>query len=225
MANLPSAPSDKRAAVDAFLEKIRTPAAIAPGTRGRLIFALDATQSRQPTWDRACQLQAEMFEAAAATAGLDIQLVYYRGLRECSASRWVSDARTLAALMEKIDCRGGYTQIGRVLAHARAENARQKVSALAFIGDAMEETPDDLYAAARELGFPVFMFQELDDPGAAKVFQGIAWRTKGAYCRFNPAAVDELRNLLRGVAAYAGGGLKALSSGNAGAMKLLEQLK
>ena len=30
----------------------------------RLIFALDATMSRQPTWDTACQLQGQMFSTA-----------------------------------------------------------------------------------------------------------------------------------------------------------------
>ena len=30
-------------------------------TSGRLLFALDATASRQPSWDRACQLQGQMW--------------------------------------------------------------------------------------------------------------------------------------------------------------------
>src|SRR5262249_44540434 len=80
------------------------------GRRGRLIFALDATMSRQPMWDTACRLQADMFREAAAIGGLDVQLVYYRGLSECRASRWVSQAERLSALMERIDCRGGHTQ-------------------------------------------------------------------------------------------------------------------
>src|SRR5215208_2456294 len=134
-----------RADIDAFLAQVRTlkPTAGA-GLRGRLIFALDATMSRQPTWDIACNLQADMFREAAAIGGLDVQLVYYRGISECRASRWVSDAQQLAALMQKIDCRGGHTQIGRVLIHARTENERNKVRALVFVGDAMEEKLDDL---------------------------------------------------------------------------------
>ena len=103
--SVPSLPSDKRDAIDAFLEKIRTPATVVPGTRGRLIFALDATASRQPTWDTACHLQADMFREAAAIGGLDVQLVYYRGRDECRASQWVSQPERLAALMERIDCR------------------------------------------------------------------------------------------------------------------------
>src|SRR3546814_9870581 len=39
------------------------------GRRGRLIFAMDATASREPTWDRACRLQGEMFKETAALGG------------------------------------------------------------------------------------------------------------------------------------------------------------
>ena len=108
--------------------------------------------SRQPTWDSACRLQADMFREAAATGGLDIQLVYYRGLAECRAFAWVADAGRLGALMSRIDCRGGHTQIGKVLAHARRENDSGKVAVLVFIGDAMEESLDELCAAAGDLG-------------------------------------------------------------------------
>src|SRR5262245_36226816 len=112
------AAASSRAEIDAFLSKVRDlgPAAGA-GRRGRLIFALDATMSRQPLWDTACKLQGDMFNEASAIGGLDVQLVYYRGMAECRASRWVSDARGLGALMEKIDCRGGHSQIGKILAH------------------------------------------------------------------------------------------------------------
>ena len=88
---------------------------------GRLVFALDATMSRQPTWDMACALQADMFREAAALGSLDIRLVYYRGLNECRATGWISDSAQLAKLMGKIDCRGGNTQIGKVLSEARRE--------------------------------------------------------------------------------------------------------
>jgi hypothetical protein len=218
--------------IDAFLKAARelTPAARARGERGRLVFALDATMSRQPTWDMACALQTEMFREAAAIGGLDIQLLYYRGFGECRASGWVSDARQLAALMGKIDCRGGNTQIGKVLAHTRRECEKQKVQALVFVGDAMEESLDDLCARAGELGLmgvPAFVFQEGDDPIAANAFREIARLSNGAYCRFTPGAAHELAELLRAVAAYAAGGRKALQAaiGNSMAARLLQQMK
>src|SRR3569623_3600797 len=110
----------------------------APGAKGRLIFALDATMSRQPTWDMACALQADMFREAAAIGSLDIRLVYYRGLSECRATGWISDSAKLAQLMRRIDCRGGDTQIGKVLSDARRDAVAAAVRAVVFVGDAME---------------------------------------------------------------------------------------
>jgi hypothetical protein len=222
---VPSLASDKRNVIDAFLREIRTPASVV--TRGRLLFALDATASRQPTWDTACKLQGDMFREAQAIGGLDVQLVYYRGRNECVASRWVSQPERLAALMERIDCRTGNTQIGKVIAHAKRETQNLKVQALVFVGDAMEEKLDDLCHAAGELGVPAFMFQEGDDPIAAQAFREITRLTHGAYCRFDPGAAHQLADLLRAVAAYAAGGVKALAAvqHNAGAARLLLQLR
>ena len=227
------APPSSRTDIAAFIERVR---ALGPGTaggkRGRLIFALDATMSRQPTWDTACALQADMFREAASAGGLDIQLVYFRGMGECRASGWIADSARLAELMSRIDCRGGHTQIGKVLSHARQEYAKQRLQALVFVGDAMEEKIDDLCRAAGELGLigvPVFMFQEGDDPVAENAYREIARLSHGAYCRFDTGAAHQLGELLRAVAAYAAGGIKALTDLSAqrsdGARMLLAQLK
>lgn len=227
------AAGSSRSEIDAFLNQVKSlePGGKAGG-RGRLIFALDATMSRQPMWDTACRLQGDMFKETAAIGGLDVQLVYYRGLGECRASRWVSDARQLGGLMEKIDCRGGHTQIGKILSHAKSESQTRKVQALVFVGDAMEEKIDDLCAAAGELGLlgvPAFVFQEGHDPVAEQAFREMARLSRGAYCRFDMSAAHELAELLRAVAAYAAGGLKALADlkarHNSGAVKLLAQLR
>jgi len=227
------AAKSSRAEIDTFLARVRELDAPRPtGERARLVFALDATMSRQPTWDTACRLQADMFNEAAAVGGLDVQLVYFRGVGECRASRFVSDPRALAGLMEKIDCRGGHTQIAKVLAHARRETEAKKIQALVYVGDAMEESVDVLCAKAGELGLrgvPVFMFQEGHDPVAETAYREIARLSRGAYCRFNAGAAHELGELLRAVAAYASGGLKALTrlsaAKNSGALLLLEQLR
>lgn len=203
------------AAVDSFLEKLAgapKPSAV-PGTRGRLIFALDATASRQPTWDRACHLQAEMFNAAAALGGLDVQLVFYRGFGECKAGRWVSDAAALTRTMTGVSCLGGHTQIGRVLSHALKEAEKSRVNALVFVGDAIEEDIDALCHAAGQLGLkglPCFMFQEGDDPAARNAFQQIARLSGGAWCPFDAASALQLKELLAAVAAFAAGGAGAL---------------
>src|ERR1700733_4348562 len=168
------AAASPRAEIDAFLNKVKSLGPASPsGHRGRLIFALDATMSRQPLWDTACRLQGDMFRETAAIGGLGVQLVYSRGLAECRASGWVSDATRLGALMEKIDCRGGQTQISKILAHARSETQKRKVQALVFVGDSMEEPIDHLCAIAGELGLlgvPVFAFQEGHDAEAERAF-------------------------------------------------------
>lgn len=221
----PSASED----IAAFVAKAK---AMSPaGGKGRLVFALDATMSRQPTWDMACALQADMFREAASLGSLDIRLVFYRGLNECRASGWVSDSAALAKLMGKIDCRGGSTQIGKVLSEARREAVASGVRAVVFVGDAMEENVDDLCVKAGELGLlkvPVFMFQEGHDPAAEQAFREIARLTGGAWSRFDPGAAAQLRELLRAAAAYAAGGREALrlmSKSDGGAARLLGQMK
>ena len=216
-------------AVDAFLEKAR---AVAPASgRGRLIFALDATMSRQPTWDLAQSIQGEMFRATAAQGGLEVQLVYFRGLDECRASRFVNGGEGLGRLMAGISCRGGKTQIGRVLNHARDEARAARIGALVYIGDAMEEGVDSLAHTAGELGLlgvKAFLFQEGADPAATSAFREIARLTGGAHAVFDASAPHRLRELLAAVAAYAVGGLPALEkrakSGEAAARLLLAQM-
>jgi hypothetical protein len=210
-------PEKSRSAdVDAFLRDLQRAPAVRPGAgRGRLMFALDATASREPTWDRACRIQGEMFEATAALGGLDVKLVYYRGFDECKASRWLTTAAALHRAMRAVACLGGETQIGRVLTHAIAENAKQKVGALVFVGDAMEESVDRLCQLAGELGLkgvPIFLFHEGNDPVAARAFQEMARLSRGAYLRFDLASADRLKDLLGAVAVYAAGGYRALTA-------------
>jgi hypothetical protein len=210
---LPAASS--AAEVDAFLTDLhRAPAVRPEGGRGRLIFALDATASREPTWDRACHIQGEMFEATAGLGGLDVKLVFYRGFAECKSSRWFATAAELHAAMRKVFCVGGETQIERVLTHAIAETKERRVHALVFVGDAMEENADRLAKLAGELGLlgtPIFVFHEGRDPVAASAFRQIAKLSRGAYLSFDAASAGRLKELLAAVAVYAAGGYRALA--------------
>jgi hypothetical protein len=202
-------------AVDAFLRKLAAVPAPRPieGRRGRLLFGMDATASREPTWDRACQIQAEMFRETGALGGLEIQLAYYRGFREFEKTPWCSDSAALLRRMTGVTCLGGQTQIARLLEHAIAETRRQKVNALVFVGDCMEEDVDRLCHLAGELGLlgvPAFVFHEGGDAKAARAFKQIARLTNGAYCRFDGTSAQQLRELLAAVAVYAAGGRRAL---------------
>lgn len=219
--------------VAGFLRKVKSmaPVVSAGDSQGRLIFALDATMSREATWDEAQHIQSGMFAEAARIGSLDVQLVYFRGYNECRASKWVDEPKELGRLMTKVRCRGGHTQIGRVLSHVKRENSKRKVDAVVYVGDCMEEKIDTLCKAAGEIGLmhvPVFMFQEGHDVQATGAFKEIARLTGGAHCRFSSNSVDQLRQLLRAVAVYAAGGRKALAkfaAHNSQGSLLLEQLR
>ena len=205
-----------RSEVDAFLRKVASTSIVKSSTQlGRLIFALDATASRGPTWDHACHVQAEMFEETAGLGGLAIQLCYYRGFNEFRATDWLTNTADLQNLMAAVRCLGGHTQISQVLQHASKETQRKKVNALVFVGDCMEEDVDELCRLAGELGIhnvPVFLFHEGNDPGAERAFKQIARLTKGAYCPFDAGSAQQLRDLLSAVAVYAAGGHRALEN-------------
>jgi hypothetical protein len=209
-----------RSRVEAFLKK-HDP------VRARLIFALDATASRQPTWDSATVLQAQMFEAAAAVGNLSCQPVCYRGYNgETRASQWFDNAKALGDAMNKITCMAGRTQIEKVLRHAAREHAKAPIAALILISDSCEENENALYAAARDFSAPIFLFQEGSSDLVAGIYGCIAKITKGAVAQFDSASAAKLADLLKAVAAYAVGGTKALAAQKSyAAQLLLTQLK
>ena len=209
----PTMPSTGSTEVDAFVREVRELAPKAAGARGRLLFAMDATASREPTWDLATSLQGEMFVAAGESGGLDIRLVFYRGFEELKASRWTADGRELARLMGSVRCMAGRTQIGRLLQFAADQRRESRIDAMVFVGDCCEEDVDAVGHEAGKLGLlglPVFVFQEGEDRVASRLFPQIAKLTRGAYCRFDRSSPEQLKRLLGAVAAYAAGGRAAL---------------
>jgi hypothetical protein len=198
---------------DGFIEEVERLPARPSGTRGRLLFAMDATASREPTWDHACSIQGEMFIAADTLGGLDVRLGFYRGFNEFKVSRWTSDGRELARLMGAVRCLAGRTQIGRLLRYAGEQRRESRIDALIFVGDCCEEDVDQVGHEAGQLGLlglPVFVFQEGNDRTASRLFPQIAKLTRGAHCKFDRNSPDELKKLLGAVAAYAAGGREAL---------------
>lgn len=211
-----------------FLQKSRAIAQIAE-RQPRLMFAVDATASRQPTWNHATRLQQEMFLASGKVASLAVQLCYFRGFSEFQASRWLTDSAALADLMGRVRCEGGHTQITRLLKHAQAEHRKTAVRALVFIGDAVEESPDTLCNLAGQCGIlqlPLFLFQEGADRSVEQTFRTMAKLSRGAYARFDTSSADTLAGLLGAVASFATGGRAALEKrGGDSAKLLLQQLK
>jgi hypothetical protein len=204
-----------RTEIDGFLRKLAaTPRVTVPGRRGRLIFAMDATASREPAWDQACHIQAQMFTQTTALGGLEIQLCYFRGFLEFHCHPWTHTPDQLLRHMTAVSCLAGNTQIERILLHARDEARRGRVDGLVYVGDCVEEDPERLWRLAGELGLrglPVFLFHEGGDPIAGRVFQEVARLSRGAYCPFDASSPQQLRDLLSAVAVYAAGGRQALA--------------
>ncbi len=219
--------------VSEFLRKVaQAPVRNSSGARGRLLFAMDATASREPTWDRAAHIQGRMFEATAALGGLDLQICFFRGFGEFKVSPWVSTSGQLLRLMTSVFCMAGQTQIQKVLRHAINETRSKRINALVYVGDSMEEDVDELGHLAGELGVlgvPTFMFHEGDDPVAVFAFKQIAKLSGGAYCRFDSASADLLKELLGAVAVFAAGGQRALENfarqGGEPVLRIANQMK
>ncbi len=222
---MPKPPSRRSSTgeIEQFLQKSKAISQVVE-RQPRLIFAIDATASRQPTWDTACQLQGEMFRTTANIASLAVQLCYYRGFNEFYASRWLSDSDQLGQLMNSVFCEGGHTQIARLLRHALSEQRSSRARALVFIGDALEENPDTVCDLAGQCGLlklPLFLFQEGADSQVEKTFRSMARLSGGAYARFDARSAHTLAALLGAVASYAAGGRAALESTTSDSAKLL----
>jgi hypothetical protein len=214
---LPATRSAQR--VSTFLEKVRN-------SRPRLAFMLDATASRQPTWDAAVHLQGEMLVEAGRLGTLELQAVYFRGFDETKHSRWTTDPREIANFMRRVFCEAGETQIAKALVYVKREHEWRPITAAVYVGDMCEEEPDAVIAAACDLGVPLFVFQEGDDRVAEPIFRRMAEVSNGAYCKFDSASARQLGDLLRAVAAFAAGGLLALTDQRSEAARvLLTQMK
>ena len=206
--------TNTQTSVAAFLKELSTCPSISPATsKGRLIFAMDATASRQPTWDKAAHIQGEMFSATSELGGLAIQLAFYRGFGQFMVSQWTDNGAVMERLMTSVSCLAGETQIKKILKHALNETSKAKIDAIIFVGDCMEEDVDVLGHLAGELGLaglPVFIFQEANDPIASFAFQQIAKLSGGACVQFDQTSPYTLSKLLQAIAVYAAGGRNAL---------------
>ena len=226
--NLPSNKS-KQQELKAFLEQVAKAPMVTKGKlNGRLLFAMDATASREPMWDIASQIHAEMFESVANIGGLSIQLCYYHGFNEFNYFSWTDQPALMLNSISSVRCLAGKTQISKILKHALNQTQQSPVQALVFIGDAMEENIDKLGDLAGQLGMyktPAFFFQEGNNPIVTRAYQQLARLSGGAHCSFDAGSAHILADLLKAVARYSVGGLNALenSSNQSDAVKKLTQ--
>jgi hypothetical protein len=184
----------------------------------RMIFAMDATASREPTWELAIRLHRDM---ALALGTIEVQLVFFHGNGKCFASNWASGGSRLADLMAKVQCLSGQTQIAKVLEHVLRESEKHTIRGVVYVGDTCEEELERLSGLAAQMKqrkIPLFIFHEVsgDATGASEasdeiLFRALATITDGVYAPFDAGAADQLQRLLRGAADYVSGKYAAVT--------------
>lgn len=193
-------------------------------TGGRIHFTLDATGSRQATWDFSSDISRSMFDAAT---GLSVRLVYFAGQWECKRTPYLIDPATLKELMGRVHCSPGMTQIRRVMRFA----LKDRPDAVVYVGDQIEDEHKMLRALASQMGeegVPMFVFHEKHDRRchqATATFKAMASNSGGAYITFDASAPERLSGLLGSIAVFATGGRKALEArGTSSDQFLLENM-
>ena len=207
-----------------FISKARAIKRIA-GAQTHIIFSLDATASRAPTWQQAQSLHKALFDAASETSELSLQLCYFRGIATFHASPWVATANSLRHELSELHCEGGVTQLQRLLEHCLAQQPNSSsLKAIIFVGDAVEEDAtllNDLSVKCRLAKRPLYIFQEGSDAAASVTFASMAALSGGVHFTLGDGSADQLRRLLESVIRLATGGRKALESSAHESDKLL----
>ena len=215
---------------DAFLDKVRAAKVVKPLDRSavpkktpRLVFAFDATASREPAWDEARQITDRLF--CSLPGGLDIALAVHGGNTVHTFTPFSSDARSFRDQAAGISCIAGMTRLCTIL---RRTIDAGGVKVLLYIGDTYEEDSAEAFALADRCklhGIRVLILADRADAHALEVFHGIAARTDGAVLDFRAVPLKDMGDVLEAVAALAAGGRKLLEGkGTKGAQLLLSHL-
>jgi hypothetical protein len=194
----------------------------------RLVFAVDATASREPAWAAAKQVTDALVKALPGE--LDVALAVHGGSRVHTFTAFTDDANTLRDRAAGVTCQAGLTRLLPILATVVK---RPAVRVVVYIGDVFEESMHQgrrLADAMGTHGTKLIVLHDTSDPAArrdAEVFWDLVKRTGGCVLPFDASAPDLLRELLSAVAVYAVGGEKLLRERRhelPGAVALLEQL-
>jgi hypothetical protein len=196
--------------------------------RPRLIFAVDATASREPAWAAARQVTDALVKALPGE--LDVALAVHGGSRVHTFTAFINEANTLRDRAAGVSCQAGMTRLLPILS---ASLKHPGIRIVIYVGDVFEESLlqgrrlADLMSAQKT---KLIVLHDTADPGArrdAEVFWDLAKRTGGCVLPFDASAPGRLRDLLSAVAVYAVGGEKLLRARRhdlPGAVVLLENL-
>ncbi len=223
-----SAATSAAAALRSAVMHAEPPQDSATPTRPRLVFAVDATASREPAWAAARQVTDALVQALPGE--LDVALAVHGGSRVHTFTGFTSDARTLRDRAAGVTCQAGSTRLLPILSASLKQPA---VRVVVYIGDVLEESLAHGRPLADQMGaqgIKLFVLHDTADRSAqryAEVFWDLAKRTGGCVLPFDPSAPGRLRDLLSAMAVYAVGGEKLLRARRhelPGAVALLEHL-
>jgi hypothetical protein len=190
-----------------------------------MVFALDATASREAAWSAAVRTTDALFKALPGQ--LDVALAVHGGSTVHTFTPFAPDPQMLRDAAASVSCMAGRTCMIDILTRAREES---EVRVVVYVGDVFEEEAAEAFEAADALrlrGTRVIVLQDGDDAASARVFSEIARRTGGAVIAFDADAVDRLRDLLEAIGCLAVGGRRLLEQRRgtlAGAPLLLKHL-
>ena len=196
--------------------------------RPRLVFAVDATASREPAWTAARQVTDALVKALPGE--LDVALAVHGGSRVHTFTAFTANPATLRDRAAGIACEAGTTRLLPILA---ASLRQQAVRVVIYVGDVFEESVVEARRLADLMGHQgtkLIVLHDTADPSARRdveVFWDFAKRTGGCVLPFDASAPGRLRDLLSAVAVYAVGGEKLLRQRRhelPGAVALLENL-
>jgi len=216
------------AALPAAFTNAEPPAEAGDPVRPRLVFAVDATASREPAWAAARQVTDALVKALPGE--LDVALAVHGGSRVHTFTGFTNDAATLRDRAAGVTCQAGLTRLLPILAASLKQRA---VRVIVYIGDVFEESLPNGRRLADELaerGTKLIVLHDTSDRAArrdAEYFWDLAKRTGGCVLPFDASAPGRLRDLLSAVAVYAVGGEKLLRERRhalPGAVALLEHL-
>lgn len=207
--------------------------AIQSESRPRLLFTMDATASREPSWNVAKEITGAMFEAVPGA--LDVALAYHGGGRLQEITPFSASAKAFLDKLHMVQCRAGCTALNKIL-NAAIDIPRLK--ALIYVGDCFEESTIEAVELAQQLklkGVRCFMFhdtssgnQGYDVKTARTIFEQIAQITGGALLPFDENSPGMVKALLEAIAIFASLGIKALEQKTKylpAARLLLDQMK
>jgi hypothetical protein len=223
-----TASASPAAALFSVLRHAEPPMETITPARPRLVFAVDATASREPAWAAARQVTDALVKALPGQ--LDVALAVHGGSRVHTFTPFTSNAATLRDRAAGVACQAGMTRLLPILSTSLKHPA---VRVVIYIGDVFEESVIQGRRLADNMGqrgTKLIVLHDTADPAArldAEVFWDLAKRTGGCVLPFNASASGRLRELLSAVAVYAVGGetlLQERARDLPGAIALLEHL-